>query len=205
MSRQRAIPEHLEPRRGELVMFENSLLERLSHISPRTVLAVFVPAGAFFFYLGLARGADLMAAIGLFLCGFLFWTLFEYIFHRFVFHFYPDWKIQRRLQFIMHGVHHQYPNDKDRLVMPVTVSIPVSTLLLGLFHLFMGDQSWSFFSGFVFGYLAYDMIHYSVHFFTRIKHPLFVKLRQHHMDHHFLDSQRGFGVSSPFWDLIFRT
>lgn len=186
-------------------MFENSLLERLSHISPRTVLAVFVPSGLLCFYLGLRSGVDPVTASGLLFGGFLFWTLFEYIFHRFVFHFYPEWNFQRRLQFIMHGVHHQYPNDKDRLVMPVTVSVPVSALLLWLFHLLMGDQSWSFSSGFIFGYLAYDMIHYSVHFFTRIKHPVFLRLRQHHMDHHFRDSQRGFGVSSTFWDHIFRS
>lgn len=205
MSRKDTIPDHLAPRRGELVMFENSLLERLSHISPRTVLAVFVPLAALSFYQGLRTDTDPVTASWLLLGGIGFWSLFEYMFHRFVFHFYPEWKLQRRLQFIMHGVHHQYPNDKDRLVMPVTVSIPISALLLLLFHQILGDRSWSFFSGFLFGYLAYDMIHYSVHFFTGFKNPLFLKLRQHHMDHHFRDSQRGFGVSSPFWDRIFRT
>lgn len=205
MSRKKAIPEHLRPRRGELVMFENPLLERLSHISPRTVLAVFVPYCLLAFYQGLRAGTDLGTAGWLFLAGILFWTFFEYILHRFVFHFYPDWKLQQRLQFTMHGVHHQYPNDKDRLVMPITVSIPLSFLLLGVFYLLLGNLAWSFGSGFMLGYLAYDMTHYSIHFFTRVKHPIFLKLRQHHMDHHFRDSQRGFGVSSPFWDHIFRT
>ena len=205
MSRKKAIPEHLRPRRGELVMFENPLLERLSRISPRTVLAVFVPYCLLAFYQGLRAGTDLGTAGWLFLAGILFWTFFEYILHRFVFHFYPDWKLQQRLQFTMHGVHHQYPNDKDRLVMPITVSIPLSFLLLGVFYLLLGNLAWSFGSGFMLGYLAYDMTHYSIHFFTRVKHPIFLKLRQHHMDHHFRDSQRGFGVSSPFWDHIFRT
>ena len=186
-------------------MFENPLLERLSHISPRTVLAVFVPSCMLAFYQGLRVGTDPVTAAWLVLAGIFFWTFFEYVFHRFVFHFYPDWKLQQRLQFIMHGVHHQYPNDKDRLVMPVTVSIPLSVLFLGIFLLLLGQRGWSFFSGFMLGYLAYDMIHYSVHFFTRIKHPVFIKLRQHHMDHHFLDSQRGFGVSSTLWDHIFRS
>ena len=205
MSRKNVIPEHLRPRRGELVMFENPLLERLSHISPRTVLAVFIPYAVLAFYQGLRVGTDPGTAAWLFLAGILSWTFFEYILHRFVFHFYPDWKFQQRLQFTMHGVHHQYPNDKDRLVMPVTVSIPLSFLLLGIFYLLLGNRAWSFGSGFMFGYLAYDMIHYSIHFFTRVKHPVFLKLRQHHMDHHFRDTQRGFGVSSPFWDRIFRT
>ena len=205
MSPKVTIPEHLAPRRGELVMFENPLLERLSHISPRTVLAIFIPYGALAFNQGLRVGTDLATAAWLFLAGIFFWTFFEYIMHRFVFHFYPDWKFQQRLQFTMHGVHHQYPNDRDRLVMPVTVSVPLSVLLLGIFYLLLGNRAWSFFTGFMFGYLVYDMVHYSIHFFTRIKHPLFLKLRQHHMDHHFRDTELGFGVSSPFWDRIFRT
>jgi sterol desaturase/sphingolipid hydroxylase (fatty acid hydroxylase superfamily) len=49
------------------------------------------------------------------------------------------------------------------------------------------------------------MIHYSVHFFPRVQHPVFRKLRRHHMNHHFRDAHNGFGVSSPLWDRIFRT
>ena len=186
-------------------MFESPLLERLSHISPVTVLAVFVPYLLLLFFKGLRAETEPLTIAGLFLAGILSWTLFEYILHRFLFHFYPDWKLQQRLQFTMHGVHHQYPQDKDRLVMPITVSIPLSVLLMGLFYLLLGNQAWTFTSGFMLGYLVYDMIHYSVHFFTHFKQPWFLKLRQHHMDHHFRNSQRGFGVSSPFWDRIFRT
>lgn len=186
-------------------MFENPLLERLSHISPVAVLVVFVPYGALLFYQGLQVGTESLTIAWLFLAGILSWTLFEYILHRYLFHFYPNWKPQQRLQFTMHGVHHQYPQDKDRLVMPITVSIPLSIFLWGTFYLLLEDRSWTFTSGFMLGYLLYDMIHYSVHFFTRIKTPWFLKLRQHHMDHHFRNSQRGFGVSSTFWDHIFRT
>ena len=128
-NRNEAIPEYLAPRKGELVMFENPLLERLSRISPVTVLAVFVPGGLLTFYQGLHVGTDLTTGAWLFLAGIFGWTPFEYLLHRFVFHYYPDWKPQQKLQFTMHGVHHQYPNDKDRLVMPVTVSIPLSVLL----------------------------------------------------------------------------
>ena len=186
-------------------MFENPLLERLSRIRPGTVLAVFVPYFVLTFYQGLRVGTELGTAMLLFAAGIIFWTFFEYFLHRFVFHFYPDWKFQQKLQFTMHGVHHQYPNDKDRLVMPITISIPLSILLLGGFHWLLGDRAWSFFSGFMLGYLVYDMIHYSVHFYTSIRHPLFVKLRKHHMDHHYRDTERGFGVSSPLWDKFFRT
>lgn len=200
------IPPHLAPQRGELIMFENSrLLERLSRIRPATVLTVFLPPVVAAFYLSLASGRTVLASAGLFLVGAVSWTLFEYIFHRFIFHFAPQGAYQTRLQFVLHGVHHQYPQDKDRLVMPITVSIPLAFLLLALFHLLMGTSAWGFFSGFLTGYLAYDMMHYAIHHAKKFDSPLLSKIRRHHLAHHFRDTRRGFGVSSPFWDAIFRT
>ena len=200
------IPPHLAPQRGELIMFENShLLERLSRIRPATVLTVFLPFLAAAFYLSLAAGRTALASAALFLAGAAFWTLFEYFFHRFIFHFEPEGAFQTRLQFVMHGVHHQYPQDKDRLVMPITVSIPLAFLLLALFHLLMGSSAWGFFSGFLAGYLTYDMMHYAIHHAKGFDSPLLSKIRRHHLAHHFRDTRRGFGVSSPFWDAVFRT
>ena len=50
--------------------------------------------------------------------GLLIWTLTEYWLHRLVFHWEPDHPIGSRLHFIIHGVHHDHPNDRLRLVMP---------------------------------------------------------------------------------------
>ena len=200
------IPPHLAPQRGELIMFENSrLLERLSRIRPATVLTVFLPLVAVAFYLSLASGRTALASAALFLAGAAFWTLFEYFFHRFIFHFEPEGAFQTRLQFVMHGVHHQYPQDKDRLVMPVTVSIPLAFLFLGLFQLLLAESAWGFFSGFVAGYLGYDMMHYAIHHAKGFQSPILSRFRSHHLAHHFRDTRRGFGVSSPFWDAVFRT
>ena len=201
-----AIPEHLTPQRGDLVMFQhNRLLEKLSRIRPHTVLAVFVPILMLSAYLSLRNGVGIAETAGLFLAGALFWSLYEYVFHRFVFHFYPDSPAQARLQFVMHGVHHQYPHDKDRLVMPITVSIPLAAILLLGFHAVLGTYAWGFFSGFVAGYLAYDMMHYAIHHAGEFRSPLLRKIRSHHLAHHFRDTRQGFGVSSPFWDAIFRS
>jgi len=187
-------------------MFEhNRLLERLSRIRPATVLTVFVPVMAIAFYLSLDAGKTALASAGLFLAGAAFWTLFEYFFHRFIFHFEPHGPVQARLQFVMHGVHHQYPHDKDRLVMPITVSIPLALLLLSLFRILLGESVWGFFSGFIAGYLGYDMMHYAIHHARGFKSPLLSRFRSHHLAHHFRDTRRGFGVSSPLWDAVFRT
>jgi len=204
--RTEAIPQHLTPQRGELMMFkQNRLLERLSRIRPHTVLAVFLPVIAISAWLSMRNGKGIALTAELFLAGALFWTLFEYVFHRFVFHFYPKTPWQTRLQFIMHGVHHQYPHDKDRLVMPITVSIPLSTLIFLGFHAILGNAAWGFFSGFIAGYVTYDMMHYAIHHGREFKSPLLRKIRSHHFAHHFRDTRQGFGVSSPFWDGIFRS
>ena len=206
MNRSSAIPEHLAPQQGELIMFENSaLLERLSRMRYTTVLIVYLPVIALAVYLCLIRGTGIAATAGLFLGGVVFWTFFEYFFHRFVFHFNATTPFQHKILFTIHGVHHQYPNDKDRLVMPITVSIPLAALFGLLFVSVMGDSGWGFFAGFGAGYVGYDMMHYAVHHVQNSKSALFRKIRRHHMAHHFRDTSQGFGVSSYFWDRVFKT
>ena len=58
--------------------------------------------------------------------GWVFWTLTEYWLHRIVFHFEPEDGIGARLHWIIHGVHHDHPNDPMRLVMPPSVSVPLA-------------------------------------------------------------------------------
>ena len=201
-----AIPPHLAPRQGELVLFpNNSLLEAMSRIRPSTVLAIFVPVAIGCFVAGLLSGIPWAEALWLLAAGILSWTLFEYVFHRFVFHFQPKSPLQSRLQFLMLGVHHQYPQDRDRLVMPVTVSIPLALLLLIVFQVLMGNSAWCFFSGFAAGYIAYDMMHYAIHHAGGFEGRLLRAIRQHHLAHHFRDTRRGFGVSTPLWDRVFRS
>jgi sterol desaturase/sphingolipid hydroxylase (fatty acid hydroxylase superfamily) len=200
------IPEHLAPQQGELIMFENNrFLERMSRMRPTTVLIVYLPVIAVSIYLSIAGGTGVLPTLGLVLAGAVFWTFFEYFFHRFVFHFNATTPFQHKILFTIHGVHHQYPNDKDRLVMPITVSIPLAVLFSLLFVSTMGDAGWGFFAGFGAGYVAYDMMHYAVHHVQNSKFALFRKIRRHHMAHHFRDTRLGFGVSSYFWDRVFRT
>jgi sterol desaturase/sphingolipid hydroxylase (fatty acid hydroxylase superfamily) len=102
-------------------------------------------------------------------------------------------------------IHHEYPQDSLRLVMPPVLSIPLAVLFyFGFAWLLPGRMFAPFFLGFGLGYLCYDMIHYSVHHL-----PLTGKvgqiLKRHHLTHHFKEENRGFGVSSPLWDYIFGT
>jgi len=204
-TRAERIPEHMAPQKGHIRLFDNPVLERLSKISPVTVLAVFMPVIIFAswksFDVGIPAGKFLM----LFLLGLFVWSFFEYCFHRYVFHFIPQGNFQKRVSFLFHGVHHQYPNDKKRLVMPITLSLSIGALLFLLSWPLFGDNVWAYSAGFALGYLAYDMMHYSIHHFRHPNSKFFKSLWKSHLDHHFRDSNRGYGVSNYFWDIVFRT
>jgi sterol desaturase/sphingolipid hydroxylase (fatty acid hydroxylase superfamily) len=153
---------------------------------------------------GFVRGVG-WAGIGWLAAGYLFWTLTEYWLHRLVFHFEPERGIGARLHWIIHGVHHDHPNDPLRLVMPPSVSVPLAALFVWAFYLVLGSPAFlPFGAGFLSGYLFYDMLHYHVHH-HRPRTALGKRLRELHMRHHFQNHERGYGVSAPFWDYVFGT
>jgi sterol desaturase/sphingolipid hydroxylase (fatty acid hydroxylase superfamily) len=187
-------------------MFESDFLERFSRIHPATPFVVWVPVAAFFLVRSGMRHDVPAPGIGaLFVTGIFVWTFAEYILHRHVFHWIDDTPWGRRVHFLLHGVHHDFPSDKDRLVMPLPTSAPLAILFYALFTLAFGRAIGEpFFAGFVVGYLFYDGTHYYVHHFVpTTRWGKF--LRRHHMTHHHADHDGGFGVSSPLWDLVFRT
>ena len=185
-------------------MFESDLLDRLSRVHPAVPVILFGPAIAILFALG-QRATPAMEVTGLILAGYLFWTLTEYWMHRLVFHFEPEHRLGARLHWIIHGIHHDHPNDPLRLVMPPSVSVPLALAFYGLFVLVMGTPAAQLFgAGFLAGYLTYDMTHYHVHH-HKPRTRLGRLLRELHMRHHFQDDTRGYGVSAPFWDYVFRT
>ena len=185
-------------------MFESDLLDRLSRVHPVVPVVIFLPAIVVLFTLG-AREVTALAVLGLVVGGYLFWTLTEYWIHRLVFHFEPEEGWGARFHWIIHGVHHDHPNDPLRLVMPPSVSVPLAALFYGLFVLVMGTAAADVFAaGFLAGYLAYDMLHYHVHH-HRPRGRVDKVLRELHMRHHFQDDTRGFGISAPWWDYVFRT
>lgn len=185
-------------------MFESDVLDKLSRIHPVVPPVIFIPIIVVLFALGQEGRAPLPVAAAL-LGGYVFWTLTEYWLHRLVFHFEPEVGWGQRLHWIIHGVHHDHPNDPLRLVMPPSVSLPLAAVFYGLFVLLLPPGTAQLFaSGFLAGYLAYDMTHYYVHH-RRPTSPIGKRLREWHMRHHFQDETRGFGVSMPLWDVVFRT
>jgi sterol desaturase/sphingolipid hydroxylase (fatty acid hydroxylase superfamily) len=106
---------------------------------------------------------------------------------------------------MVHGVHHDHPNDPLRLVMPPAVSVPLAAAFYGVFVLIVGwSAAPALAAGFLGGYLAYDMVHYHVHH-HRPRTRVGKLLRELHMRHHFQDDKVGYGISAPYWDNVFGT
>lgn len=186
-------------------MFKSSLFESLSKVHFSVPLFIYIPVIFFFGYKAFANDIGLAGFALFFLIGLAVWTATEYLLHRFIFHYHPTSEFGKQIHFIVHGVHHDYPRDKKRLVMPPSASIPLATLFYFLFSLFLQQKHlYAFFPGFLFGYLIYDMLHYAMHHYN-FKSGIMKKIKQHHMLHHYQNPEKGFGVSSSLWDEILRS
>ena len=185
-------------------MFKSGLLDKFTRVHHYVPVAIFAPAIVILSAYGVAR-VGLLASLGYAICGYLLWTLAEYWIHRVIFHFEPEEGIGARLHWMVHGVHHDHPNDPLRLVMPPAASVPLALVFYAAFYVVLGaDRAFAFGAGFLGGYLAYDMIHYHLHHHTpRTRAGKW--LRELHMRHHFQDDERGFGISAPYWDRVFGT
>jgi sterol desaturase/sphingolipid hydroxylase (fatty acid hydroxylase superfamily) len=140
----------------------------------------------------------------MFFFGVLLWTLLEYTIHRWLFHYEPRTETGKKIHFLVHGVHHEYPRDRTRLVMPLLVSIPLAVGFYFLFKFIFGVYYLSAFSGLVFGYVCYDSIHYATHHF-KMRGKISGFLKEYHLKHHYNDPNSAFGVSNPLWDYVFST
>lgn len=187
-------------------LFKNPALEALTHVHPAIPFLIWIPVVLFLMWF--SAWGQLEMGLGLTLAwagaGVLFWTLTEYLMHRFVFHFKTENKVGKYLVFLFHGIHHDDPQDPTRLVMPPVVSITLGSLFFGLFQVIFGTGGTPFFAGFIAGYLVYDYIHFAAHHF-RPKTAWGKTLKENHMKHHFIAHGAKWGVSSPLWDHVFRT
>ncbi len=197
--------QYVSKKNESVRMFKSDFMEFFSHVHPATPLVLYIPLVVYMLYAAFWQSRlSVLAVAALFVVGVLIWTLLEYIIHRWVFHHEPSTHLGKKLHFIVHGVHHDYPNDGRRLVMPPAVSIPLAVIFWLFFALTLGRFASAVSAGFAFGYVCYDSIHYAIHHFP-MKRGIWLSLKQSHLRHHFHDDHAGYGVSSPLWDYVFRT
>lgn len=191
--------------KGTKQLFKNPVLEKLSrtHISVPLII-FFSYSGALLYWSVTHTSLSMGTTVAMFFIGMLAFTWVEYMTHRYLFHMGADTEERAKIQYTLHGVHHEFPKDKERLAMPPIVSITISTMLLFIFRLFLGDLVFSFLPGFLVGYAAYLSIHYMIHSFQPPKNFLKI-LWVNHSIHHYKKGEEVFGVSSPLWDYIYGT
>ncbi|MBX2973291.1 MAG: sterol desaturase family protein [Flavobacteriales bacterium] len=187
-------------------IFQNPVLEALTKTHIAIPLTIFFGIGAASGYVSVhVQGFSVLGTLSLYLAGAVFFTFIEYIAHRNLYHMSTGGSTRKaRLQYVMHGIHHDHPRDKKRLALPPVVSIVVASLFMGLFRLVLGPGGIAFGGGFLTGYAIYLMVHYAVHTMNPPKN-IFGVLWKHHNLHHYVGDTGAFGVSSPLWDHIFGT
>lgn len=194
---------------GQARIFKSNFLERLTKTTPIQNIIVygFVVIGLIYVALAIIN-IPFIHFLGLFFGAMFFWTFAEYMLHRYVFHFVNDNPAVQRFHFVMHGSHHEFPKDQERLLMPPVPGILMGALLFGLFYLvflFIGlpVYTWAFFPGFFLGYLLYSFVHRATHVYKPPKG--FETLWAHHSLHHYKYPNLCFGVSNTIWDRVFGT
>lgn len=191
--------------KGQARIFKNKYLEMLTKGHPAIIWGMYIVILTFIIYKGNTEfGLSSKTIILVSLAGIFSWSLFEYIAHRYIFHMKVNNPALQKIAYILHGNHHHYPRDRQRLFMPPVPSLILSAIIFGLFYLIAGKYAFAFFPGFMLGYLLYASLHYAIHAFAppfKFMKPLW---RNHHL-HHYKDEDLGFGVSNTFWDRIFGT
>ena len=196
--------------KGQARLFKNQYLEYMTKTHPLVIWGIYVPLMGFMLYFSYSVLAFSIIQISLtFLTGMFFWSLFEYAIHRYVFHFFAESERARKIVYVIHGNHHEYPRDKERLFMPPVPSLLLSSTVFSLMYLVgylfgVSAYVFAFFPGFVLGYLIYGTMHFAIHAWTppfKWMKPLW---RNHHL-HHYKNVELGFGVSSTLWDHVFGT
>lgn len=139
-------------------------------------------------------GAGIIAV--LFCAGVFAWTLTEYMFHRWVYHL--GFAITRD----GHEKHHQNPTGYVAMPWFITSMLFVPPHLIIAWWFGVRGFS-SVLGGWFFGFVAYGLIHHSLHHY-KLPFAWFKHLQSEHRIHHALP-ETNFGVTMRFWDKVFGT
>lgn len=191
--------------KGQARLFESRYLEMLTKTHPLVIWAMYLPIiGYMLYYSHATLGFSVARVATVFFGAMFFWTFFEYIMHRYIFHLSSENPRIKKIIYVMHGNHHEYPRDKQRLFMPPVPSLILASLIFGAQYLFLNKITFMFFPGFMLGYLLYGSMHYAIHAWNPPFRFMKALWRNHHL-HHYKGDEKGFGVSSSLWDYVFGT
>ena len=194
----------------KIKVFENKFLEWVTTTNHLVPFFIFIPVVLYFTYetiYFIYKGSfdQPWYIVPLILGAIFLWTFIEYTGHRFVFHSKPKSALGKKMLYVIHGAHHDYPNDPKRLVVPPVVSLLGGVLLYWMSYTMFGRVYASpFFASLVLAYLIYDWFHYVSHH-VKVKNKYVRMLIKHHLEHHYKDPDSGYGFTTKFWDVIMNT
>lgn len=194
--------------KGQARIFKNPVLEYLTKAPAPVSATIYIFILLVLLYIGHRNEVVDAAwnAVLIYLGALFFWTFFEYFFHRYINHldeYFPDSEWADKIAYTIHGVHHEYPRDKERLLMPPIPGLLIVAILYGVFVMILGSFVYLFLPGFMTGYLLYVFVHFNVHT-TPV--PSWLKIQyRHHAIHHYKHPDKAFGVSTTLWDRVFGT
>ena len=126
-------------------IFQNKFLELLTKTHPAVIYIMYIPASFYSIYYHFdTYSHNAVISLGIAVSGMLFWSLAEYLLHRFAFHYINESKVVKKIHYAVHGVHHEYPNDKSRTIMPPIPSLLFSSAFFLIFWLVMGEAVFAF-------------------------------------------------------------
>ncbi|MGD8427899.1 MAG: sterol desaturase family protein [Balneolaceae bacterium] len=194
--------------KGQGRIFNNSFLEYMTKAPAPVSATLYIAILVGLLYYGYVNGVveTLPAGVALFVGAMFFWTFFEYFFHRYINHldeYFPNSELAKKIAFTIHGIHHEYPRDRERLIMPPIPGLLIAAVLYLGYLILLGNLVYVFMPGFMTGYLCYTYVHIRVH---KPNVPSFLQSQyRHHALHHYKYPEKAFGVSTTLWDHVFGT
>uniref|UniRef100_UPI00402AF439 sterol desaturase family protein n=1 Tax=Bacillus sp. DX2.2 TaxID=3073452 RepID=UPI00402AF439 len=170
------------------------------------ILVMFISLFVFVLYI-IYMGVNVFTFLSFFL-GIVTYAFMEYVTHRFLFHMKPPknlflLKLIKRL----HYDHHLYPNNLKLLFLPLWYSLPNAVVLSLIFYSIVHSIKITvpFTMGLTVMLLIYEWKHYIAHVSIKPSTPLGRWLKKTHLLHHFKNENYWYGVSNPFFDMLFGT
>jgi sterol desaturase/sphingolipid hydroxylase (fatty acid hydroxylase superfamily) len=135
-----------------------------------------------------------------FVLGVFGWSFAEYALHNWVGHLGRGRNDFSREHLAHHGDTRYFtPTPKKIVVAALSMSAPGALLVWWL-----GGAGASAWAGFALAYVGYEVLHRRIH--THPPRGWYGRwARRHHYYHHFVGPRFNHGVTSPLWDLVFRT
>ncbi len=152
----------------DLILFENKFLESFTKTPWYLIVIVWLPL--IVYYLSLSS-LSLQFTLLCFCSGIFIWTFLEYILHRLAFHgenlWVPDNRLGIFIHFLLHGIHHAFPQDSLRLLFPPALAMFLVRLIFIPFfsQIIPTTLFYPMLSGGMCGFLMYDLMHYYLHHF----------------------------------------